>query len=536
MTDRGENKMKNCKKITSLALASTLMLTALTACGGEASKPSADKDGNHLNFGCYKYSDSIDPATNVNSSWCGTRYGITECLFKFDKNVQVQPNLCDTYEVSDDRSVWQLHIREGVKFSNGNDLTATAVKNSIERLFQACDADQGGTGNSNPDSYFTFSSIEADDATGVVTINCTAPTPNLPGILCYPYFVIVDTTVIADEVIGTNFNKVDSVNTGVSMELRANEHYWNGEVPYDSTTILFIEDSSTKAMALQSGDVDLVENVTTASDLEKLKADDAFYVCAATGVRTGNAYMNFQGALGNETLRQAILLALDDQTMCEKTVGGMYTSGISVLPSSLAYGYDKLTDPFAFNKEAAIKLLDDAGIVDGDGDGWRELDGVNINLDYEAYSSRNLNDFAQAIALQLGEIGVQVTVNVRDYDTILAMQNAGEFDFVSSNSITVGVGDPQDFMGNWYSGISDSYGFYSNVEYDALYEQLLVEVDTAKRTDIITQLQQILIDDAATIVHGYYNSTMLSNKAEVAGADIATIDYYWLTTDIHKVG
>ena len=61
------------------------------------------------------------------------------------------------------------------------------------------------------------------------------------------------------------------------------------------------------------------------------------------------------------------------ETMCSVTVGGLYTSGCSVLPSNLDYGYENLTDPYAYNVEEAKKLLDDAGIVDTNGDGIREL-------------------------------------------------------------------------------------------------------------------------------------------------------------------
>ena len=306
-------------------------------------------------------------------------------------------------------------------------------------------------------------------------------------------------------------------------------------MPYDTVTIIFINDSSTKAMALQSGDVDLVENITTASDLEKLKSDPNYHVSVAPGVRTAKSYMNFKGALGNKALRQAIMMALDKKTMCDVTVGGMYTAGSSVLPSSLAYNYDKLNDPYPFDKQAAIDLLDKAGIVDNDGDGFRELDGNTINLDHVSFTSRNLDEFAEASALQLNGIGIKTTVNIRDYDTVLALQNAGQFDLNTCNTLTVGVGDPQDFLGNWYSGNSKSYGFYSNPEYDAAYEKLQLEVDADRRLALITELQQILIDDAAVIVFGYYNSSMASNVHKVSGADIATIDYYWLTTDIKPV-
>lgn len=140
------------------------------------------------------------------------------------------------------------------------------------------------------------------------------------------------------------------------------------------------------------------------------------------------------------------------------------------------------------------------------------------------------------VALQLAEIGIKANVNIRDYDTALALLNAGEFDIWTCNTLTVGVGDPQDYLGNWYSINSGNYGYYSNPEYDALYEKLMLELDHEKRVDIITELQQILIDDAATIVYGYYNSSMISRADKVVGANIATIDYYWLTTEIKPTG
>lgn len=525
--------MKKNFKLMVLIFILSISAITLVACG---EKDEQIVDSSHLNFGVYNYSDSLDPATNTNASWCGVRYGVTEGLFKFSDEVIAEPNIAESYEVSEDYKIWTLHIRQDVKFSNGNDVTPSAIKDSIERLYAATDASKGGSGNSNPDGYLIYESITADDEAGTVTIVCASPTSNLPGVLAYPYFSIIDVSVVDEEIIGTGPYKVKETKNGVNIELLRNEYYWNEEVPYDSVTIMFIDDSSTKAMALKSGDVDLVENITTASDLSTLSADDDYYVSVAPGVRTANSYINFQGDLGNETLRKAIMMALDKETMCDITVAGMYTSGISVLPSSLAYNYNDLTNPYDFNKEEAIKLLDEAGIVDTDGDGWREIDGKNIDINSVTFTSRNLNEFAEAVALQLAEIGIKVSVNVRDYDTALALLNAGEFDLWTCNTLTVGVGDPQDYLGNWYSANSQNYGYYSNPKYDELYEKLMLELDNEKRIDIITELQQILIDDAATIAYGYYNSSMLSRADRVTGADIATIDYYWLTTKIKPVG
>ena len=533
--------MKHSKTLKrALALLSAAALTlSLAACGSSsdtsdsssASEDSSTESTAHLNFACYNYSNSLDPITNVNSSWCGVRYGVTECLFRFNADVEVEYALCDSYE-TEDYQTWVLHIREGVQFSNGNELTASGVLASLERLY-AAEAD--GTGNSTPSQYVTFTDMSADDEAGTVTLVCSSVTVNLPGILAYPWYAVVDTSVIDDEVIGTGPYYVTELVENSYINFAKNEYYWDGEVPYDTYTAYLTEDSSTKAMALQSGDVDLVENITTASDLEALMEDDDYYVSVTAGVRLGNTYFNFNGVLANEALRQAIQYAVDDETMCNITVAGMYTAGCSVLPSSLSYGYDELTDPYEYNMEAAIAVLDEAGIVDTDGDGYRELDGEMISLNYIAYSSRNLNDFAEAVAISLESIGIKCTVTVQDYDTALANQSDGNFDMITSNAIVVPTGDPTGFLGNFYSGNSDAYGYYSNADYDAAYEALLATTDEDEQYELIVELQQILIDDAATLVHGYYNSTMASAVDKVTGADITPMDYYWITTAIAPV-
>ena len=136
------------------------------------------------------------------------------------------------------------------------------------------------------------------------------------------------------------------------------------------------------------------------------------------------------------------------------------------------------------------------------------------------------------MAITLESIGIGCTVTVQDYDTALANQSAGNFDMITSNANVVPTGDPTGFLGNWYSGNSDSYGYYANEEYDALYEQLLAETDADEQLSLITRMQQLLIDDAATLVHGYYNSTFASRTDAVSGADITPMDYYWITTKI----
>lgn len=515
--------MKKGKKLMAILLVAIMAMTMLSGCGGSSDSSS---EGSTLKFGCFSYSESLDPANIINSAWCNSRYGIGECLFKYKDDLSVENTLCDEYSTEDNKT-WVFHIREGVKFSNGNDVTPTAIKDCWDVLYA------NETGSSNPSKFMDYESITPDNEARTLTITLKKAKADLRKDLAYPVFVVLDVSGdydLAENPIGTGPYALTSFDGNSGAKLVKNEYYWNGEVPYDNVEITFLSEDN-KAMALQNGDVNLVENVTSTSDLETLKNDSKFEVSIGEGVRTGFAYINEDGILKDDTLRQAIQMALDDDTMCETTVGGLYTAGISVLPSSLSYGYDNLTDPYAFNVDNAKKLLDDVGYKDTDGDGIREIDGKKISLNYITYENRKLSDFAQAIQTQLSDIGIEVEINSTDADTEWNQMVKGEYDLCDSNWITVGNGDPTEYLANWYGKSDANYCNYKNDEYDKLYEQLDTEFDDTKRAEIIEKLQQILIDDAAVVVHGYYNSSMISDST-VTGANIHTADYYWLTTEI----
>lgn len=554
--------MRKLKKLGAVLLAATMAVGMLSGCGGGSDagsdKGAASGDSKTLNFGCFVYSNNFDPAIDQNSAWMCMRLGIGECLFKFDKEIVPQYQLCDDYQANEDFTEHVLHIKDGIKFSNGDPCDAQAVADSLNRLFTVTNSENTLYG-ATASQYIDFKSCEADTEANTVTIKTNTTSANLKGSLCFPFYAIIDVDGdITDEnhndpkkpgyapteVVGTGpYVCTEYDDTTSNGTLVANENYWKEEVPYDTVNFIHYAEADKKAMSLQNGELELTENITTAQDLENLKNDDAYYVSQATGVRTGFAYVNFDKVLGNETLRQAVMMAVDGQTMCDVTVGGMYTYGYAVLPSSLSYDYDSLNYKFGFDVEGAKKLLDGAGIKDSDGDGIRELDGKNIELNYITYENRCLDDFAQAVQVGLKEIGVGCKVNVVDDQTLWDEIEKADYDLCDCNWTTVGTGDPTDYMRNWYGGKDGdnlfknggkgaNYCGYENDEYDKLFDQFLKSTDEKEKADFVIKMEQILLDDAAVLVHGYYNSTMISNASKVTGAEIETIDYYWLSSDI----
>ena len=538
---KGENMRKNVKKLIAVACSTIMAAGLLAGCGGSAASTAESttesaaaettaSGGKVLNFGVQMYSDGlIDPTSQTNTAWNCMRFGVGECLFKFDDSMVPGPWLAEKWD-TEDYTTWVITLKSGIKFSDGCDMTASAVAASFKRMLET-----GPNGSSTPEKFVPYETeIIADDEANTVTFVLPAANQNFIGNICYPVCEVIDVEHTEDwnnNCIGTGPYKVVSFQDQVGYEMAKNENYYEN-VPYDTVNIMFMGDASAKAMALQNGQVDLVENITNVSDIQTLQADDNYTVDIASGVRCGFAWINFNGILANDTLRQAVQMAVDHDTICQSnTIGGLYTAGYSVLPSTLDYGYDKLTNTYPYDPEAAKKLLDDAGIVDSDGDGIRELDGQNINLKFVSYENRLLNDFSDAFTLYLAEIGIGVTADYGSSDDQWSKLVAGEYDLNNNNWTTVGNGDPTEYMANWYSKAEANYCGYKSDKYDALYEQLLAEFDTEKRADLIQQMQQVLIDDGAALVDGYYNSSMIYSK-NVGYAHIHTADYYWLSTEI----
>ena len=140
----------------------------------------------------------------------------------------------------------------------------------------------------------------------------------------------------------------------------------------------------------------------------------------------------------------------------------------------------------------------------------------------------------EAIQQQLSEIGSGVDLEIGDSARQWDSYQSGDFDLNGSNWTTVGTGDPTEYLAAWCS----TSGFRLLVDtkmrnMTRCLSSWARPFDNDARRDIIQQMQQILLDDAAVVVHGYYNSSMISRNETIGGAAIPTADYYWLTTDIY---
>lgn len=491
---------------------------------------SGQKDNEKVVVATYYFPSTLEPSKDWDS-WYIVEFGVGETLTRYSKTGEVLPWLAESWNISeDDNCIWEIKLREDVNFSNGVPMTATKVKESMERLYDMEDTANGGSGN--PHSHFSFTNIVADDENYMIYLETTVPTPDLPGALAYPWQMIVDAegtegmNTYTECVIGTGPYVFTNFEPGITLAGVPNENYWNGTPGFGEIEVVKMEDSNMRAMALLEGSIDFTVNLDPGG-LEAVRGHDNVTVEEYAGTKTELDHMNLSGILANDTLRQAIVMSVDGEIIADKVLNGLYGWGFSVIPSGLDFGYAQLTNTFPYDFDAAEALLDNAGIVDTDGDGIRELDGENITLQYVSKTGQTEVEARIEMIKKLG-LNIEYTVT----DDYLPLLFAGEFDIIASHDTATPTGDPAKFLSRWYSkNVDNNFSRFSNAEYDAIYEKLEVEFDANVRREYCVELQQILIDNTVCLVSGYpeYNACYVTG---LEGTNVGAYYYYQITPEL----
>ena len=244
--------------------------------------------------------------------------------------------------------------------------------------------------------------------------------------------------------------------------------------------------------------------------------------------------MNQNGALGDLTLRQAVLRGLDKETYTSILLEGGATPGKAPVPPTLDYGYEELNDENAYDPGGAKQVLADAGYEDVDGDGYVEdPDGNKVELTFVYYDSRaELGVYAQAAQASLKEIRINIKLDCVSYETLLDRRDSSQYDLLIWNVLVANTGDPENYLReNWYSTSANNTAGYSNADVDAWLDELASTIDAEARKELIVKIQQAIMDDAATVFFGYEN-TFLISKSTVEGLVMYPMDYYWVTADM----
>ncbi len=456
-----------------------------------------------------------DPANGWNG-WSLMRTASGENLATLNENMELVPQLADSWEVVDDLT-WKFHIRQGVKFSNGKDLTPEAVKKSLERVISK---DDRAAANAKMES------ITVDGE--YVVFKTTEPYGSLANNLTEPLFIIIDTDmddeIIAKTPVTTAPYKITEYNPKVDMKLVANEYYWGDKPALDGFIFKMIKDDATRTLAMQSGEIQVAQRLDGVS-IKTLQDTGNFDIKEVPSLRVNYLGFNHENEILKDiNVRKAISSAINRESIA-KLLNSVPVGAI--FPPSAGYGYDQL-DLEKYDFELAKKLLADSGYADNDGDGYVEKNGKKLS--FVLPISSKSSSLAEIIQAQLKEVGIELKIELKE--NAYELLGEGKFDIFLTNYVTATTGDSKRFLEQNYStNGTDNFGHYSNPKFDAIVEELVSEFDTEKRVELSIKAQQIVNDDVANVFIISPKSNVVSAK-NITGTTVSPIDYYFMTGNV----
>ena len=517
------------KRLILMLLVVSLAFTLITSC---SAKPKADVKGKEpvvFRYGVRsQWPDSRNPYT---SGWAisSTIYHVNhyESLLRLNPDLEQVGKLAESWNVDSTGTVWTIKLRPGVKWSDGQDLTANDVVFSYRAVID----------NKLPRYYSETRDITEISAVDKLTVRIKTGAPRADYINMFIMEIVPEhvwnVNKTTDEflkfydpkLIGTGpFVFVDE-NIDEFVRYKANDNYWGGRPKIDELIYVFFANDDTKLQALEAGQID-VSTITAAQiDYAKnLKGITLHYYGTVSFTEMGFNMWQDPVSKGNplirdvKQIRQAIDYAINYDELIEFAKGGLARKEYGLIPS-LAKPYAWTPDEKTmrkFSPEKARALLESAGFKNVGPDGIRSNSkGQKLNFRATVIEA-DYKDAALLIQKYCRDVGINFDITYvdfgrqgdiieeQDFDTDIYFWGwTGDYEdpgFILSVVTTEQIG-----------GRSDCW--YSNPEYDKLYEMQSSIVDQKERLKVVYRMQEIIYEDCPYILL-YSNKNCLAYNSD----------------------
>lgn len=494
------------KRVSALViavLALALSVGLLTGCSGSS-------DEKTLKIAFPSTITTLDISDGDGATMLKEVAGAVETLVSVDSDFNLTPSLATEWERTSD-TAWVFTLREGVKFHDGTDFDAEAVKWCFERQL------------AEDESFASYTKIESIDVLDdhTIQLNTSVETGELPEALTNVATCIIAKSSVNEngeyeKPVGTGYFQYDSfdASSGNSTFVVFDE-YWGGEQDSSITTreIYSMADASTRSLAAQNGEVDIATDIPF-SDLQTLEDSDKVKVEKFETARTYfNTFNMNKDYLSDERVRQALLYAIDYDEMVDGALMGVGSVPDGIFMSDVPWNNTDVTD-YNYDIEKATSLLDAAGFVDSDGDGMREYNGEEVKLNIVTGSRRPGNALiAQALQGYYAAIGVDAEVNVLEGTALSSAQTDGVYDLYISSAATGYIPSASYYLGQYYESTSKNaeYAGYVDTAMDALIDECRSMESSEAKYDVSKQAQVLGQNDAVVNTLANYGAVFALN-------------------------
>ena len=487
------------KRYYKSALLATLALSLAGCGGGSSTSGSSTSSSNILKYGLSGIEGNFSPFISSNTYDSYVCSLIFEPLVTVDASGEYVPYLAD-WELSDDKLTYTFTLKDGIKFSDGTDMTAEDVAYSYS---VPAEEDYAGPRLNVANAIADIKVV--DDKTVAFTMASASPA-NIQnftyGIMSKEYYAhssFEELNELNQKPMGSGKFVLEDGGYASKqyVKLKTNENYWDSDAKpkIDGVYMLEVADD-TVLSSLESGEIDMCMPAAKAENVESIESMSNAHLVSYLG--NGYTFMCFnttRPTLAQTEVRQALMYALDRKAFLKAEYGSddLVSLGMApISPVSWAYPGNDALNAYDYDLDKAAKMLDDAGWKDTDGDGIRDKDGTPLHLNWLVYTDSTWPGTLSSMAYDSWhKIGVDLEITQMDFNTVSSMTmdaEPGEKDF---DIYTMGFSlsaDP-DPTGGLYD--ADAYvagGFNASGFRDDKSQELiaegLAEFDQDKRAEI----------------------------------------------------
>ena len=468
-------KRKRFKNLILMFVLLTLTI-ALSGCSGDK----AGDDSSTITVGIPQdIEDSLDPHKAVAAGTKEVLFNMYEGLVKPDSKGNLNPAVASEYKVSEDGKTYTFHLREGIKFHDGNPVTARDIKYSIDKC--------ADTSNGEP-LVAAYSNIASVNIVDEKTVEIVLKEEDTSFLAYMTTAIIPENNSDADtKPIGTGPYKYVSRSPQENIVMEKFDEYWGEPAHIQKVVSKIIANADTVTMNLKGGSIDMYPRVSASQAAE---LGDEFTVDEGTMNLVQALYLNNKVApFDNVKVRQALCYVIDPQAIMKMVSDGAGTEiGSSMFPTFGKYFDDSLKDIYNVDIKKAKELLTEAGYPDG------FTFTISVPSNYQPHI-----DTAQVIAEELKEIGVTAKINLIEWDSWLSDVYADR----NYESTVVGVDasslTARALLDRFVSDAGNNFINFNNTEYDETFQKAILEVDDAKQTEYYKQCERILAENAANV-------------------------------------
>lgn len=448
-------------------------------------------EGGQLVFVTASDAPTLDPHGVNDTASNHVTTQIFDRLTDYAADGSVVPLLATEFKAIDDVT-WEFKLREGVKFHDGTDFNAEAVKINIERITDPEFASP---------KAFILDVIEeviiVNDYT--VQFKTSAPFAPLPAHLAHNAGSIIAPSAIEEErnggktvdenPIGTGPFKLKQWNRGAEILLEKNEDYWGGAPKIDGIRVVVVPEQATRVAMIETGEAHVT--LLGASDVARVEAMGHIDINRVRGTRMDYVGFNMnKKPFDDIRVRQAIAMAINKTDVVEGILDGQGVPAVGPLAPTVFGNYQDL-EPLPYDVEKAKELLAEAGYPDGFSTTLFVNDG-----------NAERADIAELVQAQLAQIGIDVSIEIIEWGAFLEQTAAGEHEMFILGWTTVTADADYGLYALFHSSQFGSPGnrsFYKNDRVDELLDYGRSEPDVNKRLDAYKEVQQILVEEVPMV-------------------------------------